>query len=68
MLQTQIYVLTQTICIMYCLQQSKYTDVLALLFIIQDDYDRAKYYTGTCLQNFLEVILLITYLLIRYYY
>jgi hypothetical protein len=42
----------------YCesfLLQNKFSDILALLFILQDDYDRARYYTGTCLQTFLEV-------------
>ncbi|CAB4027386.1 DNA-dependent kinase catalytic subunit, partial [Paramuricea clavata] len=34
--------------------ENKFSDILALLFILQDDYDRARYYTGSCLQTFLE--------------
>ncbi|XP_028413162.1 DNA-dependent protein kinase catalytic subunit-like [Dendronephthya gigantea] len=34
--------------------ENKYSDILALLFILDEDYDRARYYTSICLQAFLE--------------
>ena len=37
------------------LLESEYCTELALYSIIKDDLDRARYYTGLCLQSFLQV-------------
>ena len=38
-----------------CLLESEYSKQLALYCILKDDLDRARYYTGLCLQSFLQV-------------
>lgn len=37
------------------LLESEYPTELALYSIVKDDLDRARYYTGICLQSFLHV-------------
>ena len=37
------------------LLESEYCTELALYSILKDDLDRARYYTGLCLQSFLQV-------------
>ena len=37
------------------LLESEYSTELALYSILKDDLDRARYYTGLCLQSFLQV-------------
>lgn len=37
------------------LLESDYSQELSLLYILQEDYDRAKYYTNQAMQLFIEV-------------
>lgn len=37
------------------LLESHYSQELSLLYILQEDYDRAKYYTNYAMQLFMEV-------------
>lgn len=39
------------------LLESRHSQELSLLYILQDDYDRAKYYTSYAMQLFMEVCL-----------
>ena len=41
------------------LLESEYCTELALYSILKDDLDRARYYTGLCLQSFLQVHVLL---------
>ena len=36
--------------------ESRYSTELALYSILKDDLDRARYYSGNCLQSFLQVM------------
>ena len=38
------------------LLESHYSQELSLLYILQEDYDRAKYYTNNAMQLFIEVV------------
>lgn len=37
------------------LLENHYSQELSLLYILQEDYDRAKYYANNCLQVFMQV-------------
>ena len=37
------------------LLESRYSHELALYSVLKDDLDRARYYTGNCLESFLQV-------------
>ena len=37
------------------LLESQYSQELSLLYILQEDYDRAKYYANNCMQIFMQV-------------
>lgn len=37
------------------LLESRYSRELSLLYILQEDYDRAKFYTNNAMQLFMEV-------------
>ena len=37
------------------LLESQYSQELSLLYILQEDYDRAKYYSNNAMQLFMEV-------------
>nr|XP_014345420.1 PREDICTED: DNA-dependent protein kinase catalytic subunit [Latimeria chalumnae] len=41
------------------LLETHYSQELSLLYILQDDFDRAKYYVGNCMQVFMQVIRLL---------
>nr|XP_006812077.1 PREDICTED: DNA-dependent protein kinase catalytic subunit-like [Saccoglossus kowalevskii] len=34
--------------------ENRYSEALAMLYLLQDDYDRARYYTANCIQSFLQ--------------
>lgn len=42
------------------LLESEYCTELALYCILKDDLDRARYYTGLCLQSFLQVYIVLS--------
>lgn len=35
--------------------ETHYSQDLSLLYILQEDYDRARYYANTCMQVFMQV-------------
>ncbi len=35
--------------------ETHYSQELSLLYILQEDYDRAKYYANSCMQVFMQV-------------
>lgn len=37
--------------------ETHYSQELSLLYILQEDYDRAKYYANNCMQVFMQVSL-----------
>lgn len=43
------------------LLESEYCTELALYCILKDDLDRARYYTGLCLQSFLQVYIVLSW-------
>lgn len=44
------------------LLESHYSQELSLLYILQEDYDRAKYYTSYAMQLFMQVCSYMTFL------